>query len=268
MATGAKISNDCALHMKTAIFLSIREKATRLPGKVLRAIHGKTACEHLIDRLKQARKADLLLMTTSTHPDDLVLCEMATRTGIPFFRGSEEDKLDRYLRAAETFDVDFMVIVDGDDLFCSEEHIDLTIEAYGRTHSDYISQQGLPLGAACFGIRQQALKTVCELKQERDTEVWGGYFTESGLFQVHMIQVEDPILHRPDIRMTLDYEEDLRFFEAVIAGLFHDAEVPTFREVMTYLGDHPEIVALNQSVQEKYERNLHRARPVRMRQNV
>jgi spore coat polysaccharide biosynthesis protein SpsF len=254
--------------MKTAIFLSIREKAKRLPGKVLREIRGKTVCEHLIDRLKLARKPDLLVMTTSTHPDDTVLCEMASRSGIPFFRGSEEDKLDRYLRAAEKFGIDFMVIVDGDDLFCSEEHIDLTIEANRRTQYDYISQQGLPLGAACFGIRQQALKTVCELKQERDTEVWGGYFTESGLFQVHMIQVEDPILHRPDIRMTLDYEEDLRFFEAVIDGLFHGAEIPPFRQVMTYLGDHPEIVALNQSVQEKYERNLHRARPVRMRQNA
>src|SRR5712664_2457154 len=104
MATGTKISNDCALHMKTAIFLSIREKAKRLPGKVLREICGKTACEHLIDRLKLACKADLLLMTTSTHPGDAVLCEMATRAGIPFFRGSEDDKFDRYPRAAEKFD--------------------------------------------------------------------------------------------------------------------------------------------------------------------
>lgn len=268
METGTKTSNDCAMPMKTAIFLSIREKAKRLPKKVLREIQGKTVCEHLIDRTKLARKPDLLLMTTSTHPDDAVLCEIAVRSGIPFFRGSEEDKLDRYLQAAEKFEVDFMVIVDGDDLFCSEEHIDLTIEAYRRTRHDYISQQGLPLGAACFGVRQQALRTVCELKQERDTEVWGGYFTETGLFKVHMIQVQDPILHRPDIRMTLDYEEDLRFFQAVIAGLFQDAAIPTFRQVMTYLGDHPEIVALNQSAQGKYERNLDRARPVRMRQNA
>jgi spore coat polysaccharide biosynthesis protein SpsF len=254
--------------MKTAIFLSIREKARRLPRKALREIQGKTVCEHLIGRLKLARQGGLLLMTTSTHPGDSILCEIATRSGIPFFRGSEEDKLERYLRAAEEFDVDFMVIVDGDDLFCSEEHIDLTIEAYRSTGCDYISQRGLPLGAACFGVRQKALKTVCELKQERDTEVWGGYFTESGLFKVHMIQVDDPALHRPDIRMTLDYEEDLKFFEAVMAGLFQGAEVPTFRQVMAYLGEHPEIVALNQSAQEKYERNLVRARPVRMRQNA
>jgi spore coat polysaccharide biosynthesis protein SpsF len=254
--------------MKTAIFLSIREKAKRLPKKVLREIRGKTVCEHLIDRLKLAQNADLLLMTTSTHADDSVLCEIAIRAGISFFRGSEEDKLDRYLRAAEKFEVDFMVIVDGDDLLCSEEHIDLTIEAFRRTQFDYVSQEGLPLGAASFGIRRQALETVCELKQERDTEVWGGYFTNNDRFKVHMIQVEDPVLHRPDIRMTLDYEEDLRFFQAVFAGLFHDGGIPTFRQVMAYLGAHPEIVALNQPAQEKYERNLVRAAHVRVRKDV
>jgi spore coat polysaccharide biosynthesis protein SpsF len=254
--------------MKTAIFLSIREKAKRLPKKVLHEIRGKTVCEHLIDRLKLARNPDLLLMTTSTHPDDTILCEIATRAGTSFFRGSEEDKLDRYLQAAEKFEVDFMVIVDGDDLLCSEEHIDLTIETYRRTQYDYISQEGLPLGAASFGVRREALKTVCEIKQERDTEVWGGYFTETGRFKVHMIRVEDPVLRRPDIRMTLDYEEDLRFFRAVFDGLFHDERIPTFRQVMSYLGAHPEIVALNQSAQEKYQQNLVRATPVRIQQDA
>jgi spore coat polysaccharide biosynthesis protein SpsF len=254
--------------MKTAIFLSIREKAKRLPKKVLRQIGGKTVCEHLIDRLKLARNPDLLVMTTSTHADDSILCDIATRMGISFFRGSEEDKLERYLQAAEKFDIDFMVVVDGDDLLCSEEHIDLTIEAYRRSQYDYISQEGLPLGAASFGIRRQALKTVCDLKQEQDTEVWGGYFTNTSRFKVHMIQVEDPVLHRPDIRMTLDYEEDLRFFQAVFAGLFRDGRIPTFRQVMGYLGAHPEIVALNQSAQDKYERNLLHAAPVRIRKDA
>lgn len=254
--------------MKTAIFLSIREKAKRLPKKVLREIRGRTVCEHLIDRLKLARNPDLLVMTTSTHADDAILCEIATRAGISFFRGSEEDKLERYLQAAEKFEVDFMVIVDGDDLLCSEEHIDLTIEAYRRTRYDYVSQEGLPLGAASFGIRHEALRTVCELKQERDTEVWGGYFTRTDRFNVHMIQVEDPVLRRPDIRMTLDYEEDLRFFQAVFAGLFHGGRIPTFRQVMVYLGAHPEIVALNQSAQDKYEQNLLRAAPVRIRMDA
>jgi spore coat polysaccharide biosynthesis protein SpsF len=251
--------------MKTAIFLSIREKATRLPKKVLREIQGKTVCEHLIDRLKLARKPDLILMTTSTHDDDSILCEIATRAGISFFRGSEEDKLDRYMRAAERFGVDFMVVVDGDDLFCSEEHIDLAVDVYRQTQFDYISQEGLPLGAASFGVRLQALRAVCNLKQERDTEVWGGYFTTTGRFNVHMIQVEDPVLHRPDIRMTLDYEEDLKFFQTVFAGLFRDGVIPPFRQVMAYLGAHPEIVALNRSAQAKYEQNLVRAAPVRLK---
>ncbi len=249
---------------KTAVFLSIREKASRLPKKVLRVIQGRTTCEHLIARLLMARLPNMVVMATSTHPDDEVLCRIAERAGIPYFRGSAEDKLDRYLRAAECFGVDFMVIVDGDDLFCSEEHIDETIEAFRRTGADYISQEGLPLGAASFGVRPEALRIVCSLKRERDTEVWGGYFTQTGRFRVHMIQVREPMFHRPDIRMSLDYEEDLCFFQAVLDVLARGGKVPTFREVMVFLAAHPEIVALNQTAQAKYHQNLAKAAPVRM----
>jgi len=250
--------------VKTAIFLSIREKATRLPKKVLRLIGGRTTCEHLIARLSLAKEPDLLVMATSTHPDDDVLVRIARSAGIACFRGSEEDKLNRYLRAAEHYGIDFMVIVDGDDLFCSEEHIDQTIEAFRQTGADYISQYGLPLGAASFGVRTEALRTVCRLKQEQDTEVWGGYFTDTGRFRVHMIQVTDALLNRPNIRMTLDYEEDFRFFETVFGAVAVEGSVPRFRDVMMFLAAHPEVTAINQAAQVKYEQHLKRSTAVRM----
>jgi spore coat polysaccharide biosynthesis protein SpsF (cytidylyltransferase family) len=249
--------------MRTAIFLSIREKATRLPKKVLRELHGKTVCEHLIDRLKLATRADSVVMTTSTNSDDTVLCDIADRSGITVFRGSEEDKLDRYLQAAICHDIDFMAIVDGDDLFISEEHIDEAL-AQAPTGADYVTHQGLPLGAACNAIRRDALAKVCDLKRESDTEVWGGYFTQTGLFQVRILPVTDPLFRRPDVRMTLDYQEDLDFFRAVFDGVYTGPHVPRFREIMSYLAAHPELVGINRMAQARYEANLAKAAPVRM----
>lgn len=122
--------------MKTAVFLSIREKATRLPKKVLKQVAGQSMTEHLIDRLKTATQPDLIVMCTSVHPDDTVLCDIALAKGIHYFRGSEEDKLLRYLDAARAFDVEFFTVVDGDDIFCSAETIDREIEEYRRSEAD------------------------------------------------------------------------------------------------------------------------------------
>jgi spore coat polysaccharide biosynthesis protein SpsF len=254
--------------LKTAVFISIREKSTRLPKKSLRVIEGRNVCEWLIERVRLARLPDLVVLTTSTDPRDAVLCRIAEQAGIASFQGSEDDKLDRYLQAAKAFGVEFAIIVDGDDLFVSEEHIDAAVERYRATRADYISQEGLPLGAASFGVRIEALEEVCRLKAENDTEVWGGYFTRSDRFKVQMIQVQDPVLRNPGLRMTLDYEEDLAFFTRVLEAVGRGGRVPRFREIMDFIAGHPEVAEINRGAQEKYEKNLLKSAPVRMKEDA
>ncbi len=243
---------------RRAIFLSVRNKATRLPKKVLLPIKGKTITEHLIDRLKQAKLPEQVILTTSTHPDDQVLAETARKCGIPCFRGSEDDKLDRYLQAAKRHKVDFMVIVDGDDPLCDPLYIDRVIIKHLETEADFVYCQGLPLGANSSGFTRPALERVCQIKKENDTEVWGGYFTQTGLFKVECVEAQDPLLRRPEVRMTLDYEEDYQFFREIFDALYVPDQVFSLEEVMSLLDKRPEIIKLNQGVQKLYEENLAR----------
>ena len=189
--------------MRSAIFLSIRNKSTRLPHKHFLKIQGKTTAELLIERLKLAQLPDKIVICTSINPDDDILEDLARDQGIDCFRGSEEDKLDRYLKAAQNFNIDFILVVDGDDILCDPEYIDKIIVKFEQTNADYIIAKDLPLGATAFGIKKEALKKVCEIKKESDTEVWGGYFTKTGLFKIESVEV-DPFLKRPEIRMTLE----------------------------------------------------------------
>jgi spore coat polysaccharide biosynthesis protein SpsF len=252
--------------MKSAVFLSIREKATRLPKKVLLEVKGKTMTEHLIDRLKTAKLPDMILLCTSIDPRDAVLVEIAKRCGIPFFTGSEDDKLDRYLKAALHFGVDFMVIADGDDIFADPKYIDKTIAKFQESGADFIYCSDLPLGTACSGIKLDALKKVCEIKEENDTEVWGGYFLNTGLFKVAKLEVEDEVLRHPEVRMTLDYPEDFEFFKEVIERLYQPGKVFTLKEIMRLLKEHPEISDLNKGVQEAYLQNLKKHTKVKIKE--
>ena len=48
------------------------------------------------------------------------------------------------------------------------------------------------------------------LKDESDTEVWGGYFN-SGHFKTHILEPDNELLNRPDVHLTVDYLEDYTF---------------------------------------------------------
>lgn len=245
--------------MKSAIFLSARMKSTRLPKKQMEPVCGRPITAHLIDRLKTARKADLIVMATSTHPDDRVLLDLAKQEGIESFAGSPPDRLDRYWKAAQHFGVDFMAIVDGDDPFCDPEYIDRTLALRESEGAQFIYTKGLPLGGTSIGLETKALAQICEQKDEEEPELWVSYFTETGLFKVLYPQA-DAEVRRPEIRMTLDYPEDLAFFKAIFEKLYKPRQVFSLRQILALLDAHPEIVALNSSCAEKYEANLKRIR--------
>lgn len=241
--------------MRTAIFLSIREKATRLPKKVLLEIKGKTVTEHLIDRLKLAQLPDIIVLCTSTHPDDTILVDIAKKNGIEFFRGSEDDKLDRYFNSAIKFGIDFMIIVDGDDIFCDPICIDNIIKKFKETNADYIRYNNLPLGITSHGVKFQSLKKVLSKKEETDTEFWTHYFTDNNSFNVIYLEPDKKLKH-PEIRMTLDYIEDFNFFKEIFDRIYSPKKIFSLHDILKLLEENQQIIDINKEAQKKYIKHI------------
>ena len=92
--------------MKTAIFITVRTGSKRLPNKALLEIQSIPTIVHLIRRMKKVQVDHIVLCTTLLKEDD-ILCDIASKEGIVFFRGSTKDKLDRWKGAAAKFGIDF-----------------------------------------------------------------------------------------------------------------------------------------------------------------
>ncbi len=245
--------------MKTAIFISVRNKSTRLPGKALLQIKGRTMIEHLIDRLKSAKLPDLIVLSTSTNPQDDSLVDVAKKNNIEYFRGSEDDVLYRYLKAGEKFNVDFAVIVLGDATFVDPEYIDKTIEFFKETDADFIKIPELPIGAFTYGLKMEAVRKVCEMKDASDTEVWGGYFAKPGIFNVKELKVVEEELRHPETRLVIDYPEDFELIKEIYNRLYQERKIISLKEVMRLLKDRPELLEINRKAQEMYEANIKNA---------
>lgn len=237
--------------MTKAIFITVRTGSTRLPEKALLKINGITTIELVIDRAKRSKRAQNIVLCTTEAKNDDILCEIAKGNGIFFFRGSAEDKLMRWKGAAEKYDVEFFVTSDGDDLLCDPELIDLAFEQYERNGADFIEGKDVPCGGFTYGIKVSALNKVCEIKDSTETEIMWVYFLDTGLFKTEVLENIPKVLQRPEIRITLDYEDDLKFFK-IIFDHFADNPEFTLRDVVKFLDENPNVIKINQYLQEKF----------------
>lgn len=240
--------------MKKAIFITVRTGSTRLPEKALLKIKERSTIELVIDRVKRSKNAQAIVLCTTEASNDDILCEIAAKNGISFFRGSSEDKLMRWKGAAEKYGIEFFVTADGDDLLCDPELIDLAFEQYEKSCADFIEGKNVPCGGFTYGIKVAALNKVCDIKDTAETEMMWVYFLDTGLFRTEVLENVPQVLQRPEIRMTLDYDDDLKFFRTIFDH-FSDNPAFTLRDVIKYLDENPNVIKINQYLQERFLEN-------------
>ena len=231
--------------MKVGFLITARLKSTRLPFKLLQEVEGRPIFAHMLDRLKLAKRVDQIVVCTSDNPQDDPLQELAKTEGVSCFRGDEDDVVLRLSAAGKAFNLDYILNITADCPFCDPEYADRIVETYLETNADLIRAFDLPHGAYSYGVKPAALRQVVEIKDQRNSEVWGRYFTDTDLFKVYDLPIENEFHRQPGLRMTLDYPADLEFFKAVFARLYKPGRVFSLDEILRFLRDHPEVVELN-----------------------
>lgn len=243
--------------MKTAILITARLKSTRLPMKVLKPIHGRPMIAHLLDRLKLARRPDDIIICTSPLDQDAPLVDLAAQEGVNVYQGNPDDVLLRLTKAAEHYGVDTVVSCTADNPFVDPDYIDKLVDFHLAHGHDYSKTEGMPFGTFSYVLSYPAMRHACAIKAEQDTEVWGGYFTDTGQFSWGTLEVDDPDIRWPELRLTVDTPEDFALISAIFDELYEPGKVFTLQAITALCRSRPDLVAINAAVQQKA------ARPVR-----
>ena len=224
------------------IFISVRTNSTRLPQKAILSICGKPTIEYLIENIKKSKFADEIILCTTLEESDDILCNIATSNNIKYFRGPTDDKLLRWQSACQKHNVDFFVNVDGDDLFFDHGLADLVFQQHLNSNADFIDGQGLYNDV--YGISVNGIKKVCENKKNTDTEFIKLYFENiKHLIKSEKLKDVPNIYHKKNVRMTLDYFEDLEFFKEIIVGL--SGKELSFQNINEYIDKNPNVIKIN-----------------------
>lgn len=241
---------------KFGCFITARTDSTRLLRKVLLPIRGKSVIEHDIERAKSIQGIDAVVLCTSDRLEDDILEEIAKKHDINCFRGPLKDIIARWLWAATKFNLDYFVEFDGDDLFCDPELINLAISQMLKKPCDMLRSPPDWVGGwagSCISV--PALQRVYDIKGTEDVDYWPVYFTDTGLFKVRDLKVEDPIFKNQGVRLTLDYPEDLEFFKRVFDELDADINNVPLRRILELLNQKPEIAKINFFRQQEFVDN-------------
>lgn len=232
------------------ITITARTKSKRLPLKVLRLINGRPMIEQMIERLKRAELADEIVLCTSVDPRDTILVDYAEKLNIKYFRGDAIDVLKRLYDASRNFSAEFIVSVTADNPLADPVYIDKTISKYRDTNADYITCLDLPLGTFSYGVKSEAINKILGLKKEKDTEIWGHYFKNSGLFKVIELEVEKELAH-PEFRLTVDTPEDLRLMREIYRNLQQNDEIFELKRVIEFLQLNPKLLEISRSIKQR-----------------
>jgi len=75
--------------------------STRLPGKALQKIENKPMLYHVIKQTKASKFIDDVIVATTTSKADKQIVDFCVENDIRYFRGSEQNVLERYYKCAK-----------------------------------------------------------------------------------------------------------------------------------------------------------------------
>ena len=242
--------------MKVVASIEARMGSSRLPGKVLADICGRPALGRLVDRLRKCRMIDDIVLATSISPIDHVLEEWARSEGLAVYRGSEDDVLHRVVGAHRFMGTDVVVEVTGDCPLLDPDVIDLGVETFFANDCEVVTNARVPSypqGADVQVFELEALADVAaRISDPAVREHVSLYFYEkpSDYRIIHLIA--DRSRYSPELRLQLDYAEDLTFIREVYTHLLPlHGDSFGVREILQLLVREPHLSRINACCTEK-----------------
>lgn len=245
-----------SLQMKVVASIEARMGSSRLPGKVLADICGRPALGRLVDRLRECRMIDDIVLATSTSPCDNALEDWARSEGLEVYRGSEHDVLERVVGAHRFMGSDVVVEVTGDCPLLDPDVIDLGVETFFANDCDVVTNARVPSFPQGADVQVFGLEALADVESRildpAVREHVSLYFYEmpSEYRIIHLMA--DRSQRRPEVRLQLDYSEDLAFIREVYSHLLplHGA-IFGVRQILQLLDREPQLCGINADCIEK-----------------
>ncbi len=227
--------------------LLARMGSSRLPGKALTELYDKSVTGHIIERMAAFAPLDEIVLATPDSPENKPLQAEGAQHGASIFAGSEDDVLDRLYQAAKAHRADIIVHVGGDQPFADPALMGQALDLLRAENADYVCNfltQSYPSGQEQDVFTFTALERAWQnatLKTHR-VNALAYFYHHADDFTLHGFSYPRNMSRH---RWTLDYPEDLTFFQEVYRRLYPQKKIFSSEDIFTLLEQEPNLAEIN-----------------------
>lgn len=238
---------------RIGVLVACRMKSTRLRNKALLPIGGLPSVEFCLQQCLEIKEAGKVILTTSTEQEDAVLSGYTLNGRAAFWQGDPDDVMQRYIDACEAHGIDVVIRVTGDCPFISDEIASILLKHHFATGADYTAARESAVGTACEIYNTEVLRRVVSYTGRAEYSEYMTWYMQNNrdLFKVEIVNLPPELVR--NYRLTLDYQEDLDMFNALVDQLKQEGAKIDIRSVFEVLDAHPGIANMNAHLTLKYK---------------
>jgi spore coat polysaccharide biosynthesis protein SpsF len=241
--------------MVVTAIIQARMGSTRLPGKILKEVDGKTLLDYQMERVKASKKIDQIVIATTINCEDDIIEQFCLKNDIKYYRGPEIDVLTRYYEAASKFGGETIIRLTSDCPIIDPVVIDETISYYMNNNGifDYVTNtlvSAYPRGYDVEVFSKEVLEKAYKMaSSQSDREHVTAYiYKNADVFNIGHYG-EDSFYS--NYRLTVDTEEDFQLVSTIISNLYHENHLFNLYEIRDLFNNHPELSLMNSHVRQK-----------------
>ncbi len=207
--------------------VTVRASSSRLREKCFQKLTDDLCLLQIV--IRRAKKLECpVIVATSVDPSDNEVQKLAEAEGVDCYRGALKNKILRWANCFEEMKFDHGLLVDGDD-----PTFDYNV---GRRGLDMLAREKCEVvvaspaifpGFFTYGITRGGIDKLARLAAEpdTDTDVITRFVEKAGLIKSEIPALEEEIIPQ-NVRLTVDYEEDVQFYRDLFKKVNYMAPGP------------------------------------------
>lgn len=233
--------------------IQARMGSTRLPGKIMLEVAGKSMLEHMIERISLSKKMDKIIVATTKNKIDDVIEKICKKNKIQYLRGSEQDVLSRFKDAADITNASTIVRLGADSPLLDATIIDDVIDCYEKNHYDYVSNlfprpatypDGVMVEVFSSKILENADKNAKKPSEREHVTFY--IWMQPKKFKIHRVDFK---IDLSKYRFNLDYKEDYELIKKIFENLLPIKKFFQMNDIIEWLKKNPQVFEINSHIE-------------------
>jgi spore coat polysaccharide biosynthesis protein SpsF len=225
--------------------LACRNQSARLYAKPLQNLDiekGLPILEYILEWIGQFKVIDEIVLGISEGDENLAFVELAKIKKCSYIIGNEDDVLGRLVQCGEKGNATDVFRVTTESPFTYFEAIEPAWEGHIRGNYDFTCLDHVPDGSGFEIIKLETLTYAHDHGEKKHRSEFCSLYIRENAEHFNIQQIEPPPeVKRTDIRLTIDYPEDLILCRILYSQFKEKAPFIPLAELIQYLDDNPDI---------------------------